>query len=82
MLAIEAGVPILPIGISGTGRCWPKGSSKAYPGDISYCVGEPIPTENLTFEERDELMEKVKNAIERLREEAEKRIEQKNKPLS
>ncbi len=63
MIAIAAQVPIIPIGIAGTGKCWPKKSFLAKSGKISLCIGEPISTIGLTAENRDELIEKVQQSI-------------------
>ena len=74
MLAIQSGVPILPIGIAGTGGCLPKGSLKIRPGKVSYAIGKPIPTTGLTAADRDRLIDEVRNAIESLKKQAEAKI--------
>jgi 1-acyl-sn-glycerol-3-phosphate acyltransferase len=79
MLAIEAGVPILPIGIAGTGECLRKGSPRTHAGLVAYEIGEPIPTAGLTAADRDALMEKVRQAIEQLCAEARERLLQQKK---
>lgn len=80
MLALEAGVPILPIGVAGTGYCLPKGSPRTRPGTVAYEIGEPIPTQGLKAEDRDRLMQQVRLAIEQLRDSARQRIAQGKTP--
>lgn len=42
-LAVAAGVPVLPVGLSGTGRVLPKGDWRLRPGRVRVRVGRPIP---------------------------------------
>ncbi len=62
-LALEAGVPIVPVSISGTHRLNPKHSLKIRSGTIKVVYGKPIPTEGLTLEDRYTLKERVAEAI-------------------
>ncbi len=41
-IAARAGVPLVPIGIGGGERCWPKGQKLPRPKRMSIIVGEPI----------------------------------------
>lgn len=61
--AIKAGVPILPVGISGTNKIIPARVHTVSSGPVLMKVGEPIPTEGLTLEDRDELLARVQSAI-------------------
>lgn len=70
MLAIESGIPILPVGIAGSGSCLRKGSLRLRPGPIFYRIGEPVPTAGLTPADRDRLMAEVRRVIEDLRRKA------------
>lgn len=70
MLAIESQVPILPIGIAGTGQCLAKGTWLIRHGNVCYHVGCPISTQGLSADDRDRLMQEVRSNIEALREHA------------
>lgn len=62
-LAIQAGVPVLPISISGSRRITPKRSLRIESGRIRVRYGRPIPTAELTLSDREALKEEVKEAI-------------------
>ena len=63
-LAIEAGVPILPIAVSGTNQITPKGSLRIESGRVRIRYGKPIPTAGLDLEDRGRLKDEVRRAIE------------------
>lgn len=42
VLAAEAGVPVVPVAISGAGRLNPKGIIAVQPGEIRIALGEPV----------------------------------------
>jgi 1-acyl-sn-glycerol-3-phosphate acyltransferase len=42
VLAMEAGVPVVPVAISGTGKVTPKRIVAIWPGPIHLAVGEPV----------------------------------------
>ena len=65
-LAINSGVPILPVRIRGSAEVWPADCKRVNPGDIVVNFGNIIETENLNSENIPELMDKVKNAMENL----------------
>ena len=56
VLAIQTGVPVVPLGISGSHAVMPKGSFRIRSGTIRIRVGEPIPTAGLSMSERDRLL--------------------------
>jgi 1-acyl-sn-glycerol-3-phosphate acyltransferase len=62
-LAIEAGVPILPVAISGTRRITPPKSLRVESGHVLVRYGKPIPTDTLTIDAREQLKEEVRRAI-------------------
>ncbi len=62
-LALQAGVPILPVTVSGTHRVTPKGSLKVHPGLVRVHYGKPIPTRGLTLEDRQQLKQQVREGI-------------------
>ena len=60
-MAIEAGVPVIPVTILGTAECWPKGSWALRPGNTTVIFHPPI--EPRTFSDRDTLMVQVREII-------------------
>jgi 1-acyl-sn-glycerol-3-phosphate acyltransferase len=62
-LAIQAGVPVLPISVSGSRRITPKRSLRIESGRIRVHYGQPIPTAGLRCEDREALKEKVREVI-------------------
>lgn len=71
-LAIEAGVPILPAAVSGTGNILPKGQSFVHSGQrAALVIGEPIPTTGLTQGDTDSLTQTTHAAVANLLLEAE-----------
>ncbi len=67
LIALKAGLPIVPVGLDGPRRCLPKFSYLLRPGTITVRFGEPIPTEGLGVTAKEELMAKVRAAIAVLR---------------
>jgi 1-acyl-sn-glycerol-3-phosphate acyltransferase len=63
-LAIQAGVPILPITVSGSRHITPKRSLRIESGRIRIRYGKPIPTRGLGIDDRALLKEAVRAAIE------------------
>jgi 1-acyl-sn-glycerol-3-phosphate acyltransferase len=59
-LAIDAGVPIVPIAAT-SARCWPRKSFLLRPGLVEISIGKPIPS---IGREPDELMREVETWIE------------------
>jgi 1-acyl-sn-glycerol-3-phosphate acyltransferase len=62
-LAIQAGVPIVPISVSGSRRITPKRSLRIESGRVRIRYGTPIPTRGLDLEQRGRLKEQVRLAI-------------------
>jgi len=62
-LAMEAGVPIVPIALRGTRALMPRGSLRVKSGEVSVVIGKPIPTSGLTVEDRPALIQRVRDAI-------------------
>jgi len=60
-LAMEAGVPVVPVTILGTEECWPKGTWAMKPGTATVIFHRPIELTVLT--DRDMLMEAVRESI-------------------
>ena len=62
-LAIQSGVPIVPISIIGSGEIMPKRSLKIRPGKIKLIMDKPISVEGYAVENRQELINKVRQVI-------------------
>lgn len=60
VLAIQAGVPIVPVVLYGTIAVNPRGSFKAHPATVHVHLLEPVPTTGLTYADRDALAERVR----------------------
>lgn len=67
LIALKAGLPIVPVGIQGARRVLAKGSYIVRPGRIVVRFGEPIPTAGLGVTSKGELMDRVRAAIIQLR---------------
>lgn len=66
VLAIRAGLPIVPVVCRGTRRLMPRGSQlTVVPGPVEIVVEEPITTVGLTYDDRDALAARVRTVIER-----------------
>jgi 1-acyl-sn-glycerol-3-phosphate acyltransferase len=59
-LAMDSGVPILPITVLGAHELMPPGSYTIRPGTIEIHFHDPIPTSGLSANERPALMERVR----------------------
>lgn len=70
VLAIEGGVPVLPIAVKGSRDVMPKGSFKIRAGSIEIRVGEAIDVTGMTLSDRDDLRDRTWRAVATLREEA------------
>lgn len=63
MLAIDAGVPIVPVAIEGAYDVLPADGFSVRPGTIQVAVGDAIPTEGLDKDDRDALIQRVRDAV-------------------
>ena len=59
-LAVEVGVPVVPIAVA-TGQCWPRKGFVKYPGVVQVSIGQPIDS---VGREPKELMREVEGWIE------------------
>ena len=55
VLAIKAGVDIVPVAISGTYEILPKGRLMLQPGNVLIKIGKPIPTSDYRTNQKHEL---------------------------
>jgi 1-acyl-sn-glycerol-3-phosphate acyltransferase len=63
VMAIKAGLPIVPIACSGAQRVMQKRSLEIHPGEILVEFLAPIDASRYTFEEREELNARVHDAL-------------------
>lgn len=63
MMAIDAGVPVVPVTVSGATRIMPKAQIKVFPSTVRVTVHEPISTTGYSKENVSELMEKTRAKI-------------------
>lgn len=63
MLALEAGVPIVPMAIDGAIKVLPSDGFRVRPGEIRVALGAPIETAGLTADDRDVLIKRVHDAV-------------------
>ncbi len=63
IMAIKAGVPIVPVSISGGRKIMPKGEFVMRPGPVRITFHDPVSTEGLTVENRQVLIDRVRGAI-------------------
>ncbi|RPH48702.1 MAG: 1-acyl-sn-glycerol-3-phosphate acyltransferase [Desulfobacteraceae bacterium] len=63
VLAIESGVPILPIIIRGTFSVMPKSRFLIKPGKVTLEILKPVETSGYTKETKDGLMENIRNIM-------------------
>jgi 1-acyl-sn-glycerol-3-phosphate acyltransferase len=67
LIALKAGIAIVPVGLQGPRRCMPKHSYLVRPGTIIVRFGDPIPTAGHRVTNKGDLMTEVRCAIEELR---------------
>jgi 1-acyl-sn-glycerol-3-phosphate acyltransferase len=60
VLAIEAGVPLVPLYLSGTRAAMPRGSLWLRRRPVTLVAGEPVPTAGLTYDDRGALLTRVR----------------------
>ena len=70
VLAIQAGVPVVPVAIVGSRDVLPPDTFRVRPGEIRVQAGAPIPTADLTLDDRDALRDRVFDEIARLKRQA------------
>ncbi|MDH3393195.1 MAG: 1-acyl-sn-glycerol-3-phosphate acyltransferase [Desulfobulbaceae bacterium] len=63
VLAIKAGVPVVPMAIVGTHAILPKGRLLAKSGRVVIRIGEPIKTSGYKVKQKHELAERLQDAV-------------------
>jgi 1-acyl-sn-glycerol-3-phosphate acyltransferase len=66
IMAIKAQAPIVPVAISGGRASMQKGSPIVRPVTVRVRIGRPIPTAGLTLDDRDALIDRVRERIDDL----------------
>jgi 1-acyl-sn-glycerol-3-phosphate acyltransferase len=66
IMAIGAQVPIVPVAVRGGRDSMRKGSPLVYPAKVTVRIGEPIPTAGLTFNDKDDLIDRVRDEVQKL----------------
>ncbi|MCF7796279.1 MAG: 1-acyl-sn-glycerol-3-phosphate acyltransferase [Candidatus Marinimicrobia bacterium] len=73
ILAIQTGKPIVPVVLSGAYELKPKYRHSIKPGVVEVTILPPVPTQELTYEDRDSLLSRVhRQFLEHLRSAGEK----------
>ena len=63
VVAIEAGVPIVPVAIEGSHKLLPRGGFNLRPGPVRLAIGTPIPTTGLRHGDVEALIKQVRDAV-------------------
>jgi len=63
VMAIKAGAPIVPISVSGSNKIMPKGKFVIRPGTVRITFHETVATEGITIEDRQIIIQRVRQAI-------------------
>jgi 1-acyl-sn-glycerol-3-phosphate acyltransferase len=67
LLAIEAGLPIVPVAIEGSRHVMKKGKLTTCPGRVSVQVFDPVPTAGLTRESARQLADQIRTTVAQAR---------------
>jgi 1-acyl-sn-glycerol-3-phosphate acyltransferase len=63
VMALRAGVPVVPVSLAGTQNLMRKGDWRIYPGEVTVRFGPAVSTEGYTVEQRDELRRVVQDVV-------------------
>ena len=63
VLALQAGVPVVPIAIEGSMRCMPAHLRPFRPGVVRMAIGAPIVTAGMGMDRRDQLVHQTREAV-------------------
>ena len=63
VLAIAAKAPVVPVFCENTYQLMPRGSWSPQPGTITLRIGEPIPSEGYSYEQREHLAQAARAAL-------------------
>jgi 1-acyl-sn-glycerol-3-phosphate acyltransferase len=65
LLAVDAGLPVVPVSIARSRYVMRKGQLMTCPGDVTITVHEPMPTTDVTRERTREFAERVREVVRR-----------------
>jgi len=74
-IAIKAGVPVVPLGVTGTRYVLPMGSNYVRGGPVTLKIGDPIPTSGMKLQDRAQLTETLSRLVAELSGEAQDAVE-------
>jgi 1-acyl-sn-glycerol-3-phosphate acyltransferase len=63
VMAIRAGVPVVPVSLAGTQRLMRKGDWTIHPGEVLVRFGTPVDAERYSVDQRDELRQRVQDLV-------------------
>lgn len=63
VMAVESGLPIVPVAVSGSRHVMLKGRLMTCPGDVDVAVHDPIPTHDLTRDDARDLAVRVREIV-------------------
>ncbi len=66
LLALKSGLAIVPVGIAGSAQIQQKRSFKIRPGSVRVNYGRPMPVQDFGISRKKELMQEVREQVERL----------------
>jgi 1-acyl-sn-glycerol-3-phosphate acyltransferase len=66
IMALKAQVPVVPVAVSGGRASMRKGSAIVRPVTVTVRIGPPVPTQGMTIDDRDVLIERTRTAVEGL----------------
>lgn len=62
-IAINSGVPVVPVALCGTEKVLPMGSGTVSPGHVTLKIGKPIPTVGMTMKDRGRLAQQSYDGV-------------------
>ena len=76
MLAIKAGVPVVPVGFNGNHQVLPKGKLIARSGEVELRIGKPVPTAGFKAKDKQELAHRLQREVAALLDECHQPLEE------
>jgi len=67
VLAIQCAAKVVPVYVGGTYGILPKGKVRIHPHPVVIAIGEPLSTEGLTYEDRQDLAERTEQRVRELK---------------
>lgn len=65
ILAINTGLPLLPVSVSGSRNVLPKNTLRVRKGKIRVQIHPPVPTHDLKIEQRNELVKQIQQIVQK-----------------